>query len=208
MIIQTHTVIDAKPEEDIYPRNSLVAKRGYYKNLREKRDDDVRREVNSNSQLLSISKRGKILDPDHDTPDYGYSSAVEGLNYLKYFDHTAMDNTGIKLSDKLGRYDLPEDRDTMQNLTNYTVGEDEWASGIGRLLKKNNDRLILLDEMQGADVDKLDRMLKGRPEFKDSAKSSSNDWTSDEAAQEFRGRLGDDYSSVLLEQLNNPRDYS
>lgn len=202
-VIHSNTYIDPNVEDDVYKINTQPRNKGYWKNLAEKRDHDVNAEVRSNSQLLSISKRGTVLGPDNDT-NYGYSSANDNLNYLKYFDSTS-GGLGIKLDSNFGKYKLPDNPDNLQNLVTYPLGEDEMADNAVRLLRKNKDRLALLEEMEHTEVDKIDKLLGANLDFGEGVKQIQRDWGSDEGVQELKQRYGNDYSDALVERLNNPR---
>ena len=166
---------------------------GYYSNLRQKRDDDVRREVNSNSQLLTVTKRGKVITAD-DLNDYGYSSANEGLNYLKYFDETENKKQGILMTEHLGRYNLPDQPDSVNNVLNMPIDSEKLTDDVVQILRRNNDRLVLLDEMEHGESDQIRELLKGKDYlFNDHTKPSAKSWMDDEDEQAIRGRFGDEY---------------
>ena len=175
---------------------------GFWRKLQEQDIDPDNVKVKSNSHLLSIAKNGRVMDPDSDA-NYGYSSAKESLNYLKYFDETN-NGMGVRVGDRTGKYNLPDDP---ENLLSLSIGEDEMATDAVRLLRKNKDRLVLLEEMENTEVERLDKMLRGRNEFKEEVKRPTNGFVSDEGIQELKSNFGENYADSLLDQMNYPRAF-
>lgn len=207
VIIKTNTRIEHDTEQTNFIFPQQKSRRPFWA---ENEGDNERAldEFDPHSKMISITK-GLLDDelrPNSREFDYANNDA---LNQFKYFDNDNDNDTGtrgIQVADLVGKYNLPGDSDDFNRLTSLPFPNDFTDDGVVGILRKNNDRLNQLEGMEHDQINKLDKIRRGRDEMKFRYDPENYDFN-DELLQEVNSKYGDDYTDVLVRKINNPQAF-
>lgn len=211
-IIKTNTRIDADSEQMRFAFPESDPRKDYYKKARGGGEGEINvfQEFEQQSKLISMSHGLLNTVSRPESREYDFSSANDAINQLKYFDtnndYDNVGNQGIQFSDTVGKYNLPDDGDDWHRLTSLPIAEDGGGDGIIGILRKNNERLNMLEGLEHDQINRFDKARRGREDAKLRYDPDDNGF-SDEMIQEVNHKYGDDYGDILLQKINNPRAY-
>lgn len=189
-IYNTDTTVDPEVEEEIYSLSSKLKRKGYWNNLGKKREQEIDNEIRSSSNLYSLTYKGQILNPEE--LEYGYLNP-KGVESRPKYSVFAKEGRRNGLEDPYGGggYDMIPSQ----------LQDDEVMNDAVNLLKKNKDRLKLLDEIEDPDVNKLGRIIDS-VEFGNDSRYQ-NERNRDEGLEGLRNRYLGDYSDSLIEKISS-----
>ena len=185
------TSIDPEVQEEIYSLSLKPKRKGYWNNLGKKFQQEIDSEINSSSKLLSLSKRGKELNPG----EYEYEhleGGEESNGYAEYYDQA---KRGRQIYFDRNRGSYGSGRELLQ--------EDEVMSDAINLLKRNKDRLKLLDEIEDPNLKKLGQLIDSVDFGGNGGNKNRYEEDRNEGLNELRNRYFGDYSDSLIEKISS-----
>jgi hypothetical protein len=177
-----------------FPTKPAHLRRANY--FKEEQERDILDHLLSNTKMVDLRmKPDRLIETIDARPDSGgFDASNSGLKYLGYF-NTPDVHQGIKIDDSSKRFDIPDD---IEGMRSYGYSSTEDGSGIASILRKNNQRLDLLDEIQYKEFKKYDH---------DTYTSPPSDYYDNKRYNDEEKHVQYDAVDDLLEKINNPRKY-
>jgi hypothetical protein len=180
-----------------FPKRPPHLRTNYYN---EENERDILDHLLSNTKMLDLrikpEKLVETIDTRPESSGSQFDPTTSGLKYLGYFNTPDL-HQAIRIEDSSKKFNLPDDDDDINHIKFTSATED--SGGIASLLKKNNQRLDVLDEIEKTEFKKYDNDLFSSPPS--NYQIRENNRYEEEKNEKY------DIVDDLLDKINNPRKY-
>jgi hypothetical protein len=166
----------------------------YYKESEER---DILDHLLTNTKMLDLrikpEKLVETIDTRPESSGSQFDPTTSGLKYLGYFNTPDL-HQAIRIDDSSKRFNLPDEDDDLH--TKFYIPED--SNSVAGILRRNNQRLDALDEIEHTEFKRYENDLFTSPP---SNYAHENNRYEEEKTSKY------DIVDDLLEKINNPRKY-